>query len=448
LSRRAGAATLGALAALLLGAAAVAPGDPAPATPVARLLTPPIPPGVQAWPQYRGDGSGHTAARDLPLTWSETENVAWKTPLPGRGHSSPIVWGDKIWLTTALEEERSLRLLAYDLASGRQVHDIELFRPAAWQPGHADNSYASPTPATDGERVCAHFGTYGTACVANTDGRVLWKVADQPQEHEVGPGSSPILWGELLIVHCDGTDSQYVLARGKHTGLVVWRRDRHVPADIQPPHRKAFSTPLMIEIGGKPQLVSTGATHSSGYDPATGEELWFFRHEGYSNVPMPILGDGYVVVNSGFSRPHLFALGLGLRGELGADAQRWVYHWQVPANSTPLILGRRLFMVADFGIATWLDLDHLDTVRGDHVWRQRLGARFFASPIAAGDRIYASAMDGKITVLAPGDEFKVLAVNTLEGQIHAIPAFLDGTIVVRTDKALYRLGQKSTKPAP
>lgn len=352
--------------------------------------------------------------------------------------------GGKVWLTAALDEERSLRVLAVDAASGRLVHEVELFRPGAWQTGHDQNSYASPSPVADGERVCVHFGTYGSACLALSDAQVLWKASDLPQEHEVGPGSSPILWRDLFIVNCDGTDTAYVVARDKTTGAIVWKTDRRFLEKREPPHKKAFSIPLVVEVGGEPQLISTGAAASTAYDPRTGKEIWHLQHEGYSNVPMPFTLGGRVVVNSGYSQPNLLAIELaGAKGDVVFTHLAWSYYGQVPANPTPLAFeledGRqRIFMVADFGIASWLDGE-----KGELIWRERLGGRFFASPLYADGRIYAFGHKGLTRVIEPGETYRPLAENQLDGQINATPAIAGKAIFLRTDTALYRLEQKS-----
>lgn len=397
---------------------------------------------ADAWTQYRGDGTGRSTEVGLPLEWSERENVAWKVPVPGRGHSSPVVAEGKIWLTTALEDERTLWVLGFDARSGRILHQVEVFRPTAWQPGHPHNSYASPTPVVDEERVCASFGTYGLACLSTDDGRILWRGRPFVQEHEVGPGSSPIFFDNLLILHCDGVDSQYVAALDKRTGEEVWRTPRHMPATRQPPHRKAFGTPFAFRHGTQWRLLSTGAAHSSVYDPRTGEELWFFRHEGYSNVPMPMVGLGMAFVDTGFNKARLLAIELGGRGDVTETHLRWDFHWQVPTNPSPLLIGRRIYMISDRGIATWLD-----AFRGQEIWRERIGGQHYASPLEAEGRIYNWSRDGHTVVVRAGEEFEILADNRLDGGIHATPAFADGSIFVRTDSHLYRLSRPTDRSA-
>lgn len=418
------------------------------------------------WPQLRGPNQGHSSATGLPVSWSEgSEEVRWKTKLPGRGFSSPVVSAGTVWMTTALgeepPEEPSLRLLGVDVASGELRVNVEVFTPDAWQPGHPDNSYASPTPVASGGRVWVHFGTYGTAAYDASkllagDDKPIWRVHNTPQEHEVGPGSSPILvpgagqgadsdGRALLVVHADATDTQAIVALDAASGEIVWRTERFVPTDVQAyhsvAHHKAFSTPLHYVYDGTPMLLSTSAAHTSAYDPATGRELWRVRHTGYSNVPMPIADLGFTWITSGFMKPKLLAVRLrpatpGPDEPLDATDSRvaWSYHWQVPANPTPLLVNRRLFLVSDWGIASWLD-----AVAGEEVWRHRLGGRYFASPLFADGHIYAWNVQGETKVLAASDEFKLLATNKLDAPIRATPAIACGSIFLRTTAALYRI---------
>ncbi len=387
------------------------------------------------WPQFRGPrGDGHSIETGLPLTWSEEHNVAWKIPLPGRGWSSPVILDGKVWVTTAFDEQHALHALALDLTSGEIVHDIEVFRPAVWQEAHPENSYASPTPVGEPGRVYVHFGAYGTASLSAATGEVLWRSLDLKLQHEVGPGSSPILWQDFLIVHCDGTDQRFVAALDKHTGKLAWQSPRSIPLDRKGTHLKAFSTPLVIHHAGRPQLVSPAAGQVSAYDPANGEEIWRVRYEGYSNVPRPVAGLGLVFVNTGYMKPHLLAIHPGGRGDVTDSHVRWDYHWQVSANPSPLLIGARLYMVSDWGIASWLDAR-----KGEDLWRQRLKGRYYASPIHAAGRIYNFSLEGRSMVLAAADAYQELATNTLDGQIRASPAVSDGAIFVRTETHLYRL---------
>ncbi len=398
-------------------------------------------PAAADWPQIRGPrGAGHSRATGLPQTWSELENVAWKVPLPGLGHSSPVIFGDSLWLTTALAEERSLRALGLDVTTGEIRHDVEVFRPAAWQASHPENSYASPTPVIEEGRVYVHFGAYGTACLDTADGKVVWRRDDLVIDHEVGPGSSPILFEDLLVVNFDGTDQQFVAAFYKASGELAWRAERTFAEGNKGPHRKAFSTPIVVYHRGRPQLVTAGADQVTALEPRTGERIWEVRFEGYSVVPLPSVGLGRVFVDTGYVKPHLFSIRLGGRGDVTETHVDWRYHWQVPANPSPLLVGDRIFLMEDWGIATWLDAR-----RGEHLWRRRLGGRHWASPIHAHGRIYTWSAEGETLVLAAADEFRELARNRLDGTIHATPAVHGHAFYVRTTTHLYRLEEPGSR---
>src|SRR5262249_47876408 len=228
--------------------------------------------GVPAdWPQFRGpDGQGHSSARGLPLRWNEKENVRWKTAIPGLGWSSPVIGDGRVWLTTATDDGHSLRAICVDADSGRLLRDIEVFRVKDPPPINPKNSYASPTPVLDDGRLYVHFGTFGTACLEAASGKILWINQELRLDHKEGPGSSPILCGDLLILNCDGLDVQYVAALDKKTGRLAWKTKRTGARAQNPDFRKAYTTPLVIRVGGKDQIVSVGADRTSAYDPATG----------------------------------------------------------------------------------------------------------------------------------------------------------------------------------
>lgn len=396
---------------------------------------------VQAdWPQLRGPrANGHAGVLvvDVPLKWSEEENVAWKVPVPGLGHSSPVIRGEQIWLTTAIakEESESLHALAFNVNDGKLLHNVELFHPKAFQVSHPDNSYASPTPVIEEGRVYVHFGAYGTAALNTGTGEVLWKSEEIVVDHEVGPGSSPILFEDLMIVNFDGTDRQLIVAFKKETGEIAWTTPRTFAEGNKPPHKKAFSTPIVLRHRGKPQLITAGADQVAALDPQSGEQIWEVRYEGYSVVPQPVTGLGMVFVNTGYMKPHLLAIRLGGQGDVTASHIVWDYFWQVPANPSPLLIGDRIFLMGDWGKASWLDAR-----RGEDLWRQRVGGRHWASPLFVDGRIYTWSEEGETVVMEPGDTFKELQRNHLEGIFHATPAVINGAFIVRSTTHLYCLG--------
>lgn len=378
-------------------------------------------------PQFRGPGGeGHSSETNLPLKWSETENVRWKTEVDGLGWSTPSISGSQVWITTATDGGKSLRVICLDKNSGTVVHNVEVFHHD--EPGkiHSKNSYASPSVLIDGERLFVHFGRLGTACLDRT-AKVLWKT-EFTYNHRHGPAGSPIVVGDLLILSCDGTDVQFVTALNKLTGKEVWKSTRE--------GLMAYSTPLLIEVDGKPQVVSTGGEWAMGYEPKTGTELWRFRYpKGYSNVPRPVFGNGLVYLCSGYDKPWLYAVKPNGSGDVTESHMVWKLDRGAPLNPSPLLIGEELYIVSDNGIATCLNAK-----TGEQHWQQRIGGNFSASLLHADGRIYLLDENGKTTVIAPTkEEYRELAVNELPGRSLASIAAADGALFLRTDKAVYRL---------
>ena len=393
------------------------------------------------WPQFRGpDGQGHAPGANPPTTWSEERNVAWKTALPGSGHSSPVIGGGVVWLTYALDQGKSLGVAAVDEKSGKIVRQREVLTTEAVLPVNAKNSHASPTAVLDGDRLYVHFGSSGTACVSTADAKPLWTNTELKVDHQEGPGSSPILWGDLLILHCDGRDRQYIAALDKRTGRLAWKTDRSGKLPERDDFRKAFCTPLVIESdggesGGGPLVISPAAQRLFAYRPATGEEVWSVEYSpGFSNVPRPLFGHGLLYICTGYMRPELWAIRPGGRGDVTATNVVWKFKQNAPANPSPLLVGDELYMVSDAGIVTCLD-----AASGEQIWRQRLGGSFSASPIYAGGRIYFCNETGETTVIAAGRSYKQLAKNELDAGIMASPAAIGSALFVRTRSHLYRI---------
>jgi outer membrane protein assembly factor BamB len=391
----------------------------------------------ESWPQFRGpDGQGHADSVGLPITWSETENIAWKTPIPGRGWSSPVIDAGRIWLTTALADGHSLRALCLDAATGSILHDVQVFTVAEPEKINVKNSYASPTPVIDGNRVWVHFGTYGTACLVSRSGQILWTNRELKVDHKEGPGSSPILVGNLLVVNCDGQDVQYVVAIDKRTGHIVWKTERTAPKNPDPDLRKAYATPLAIDVAGRQQIVSTGADRVSSYDAQTGSEIWYVDYTGFSNVPRPVFANGLVIVDSGYMKPQLLAIRPDGHGDVTRSHVAWQAKAQVPANPSPVVVGPNLFMVSDQGV-----LSCLDVPTGREHFKSRLGGNYSASPIAAEGRVYFWSEEGETIVIKAQDKLNEIARNRLPGRIMATPAVADRAIFLRTDTHLYRIEQ-------
>ncbi len=387
------------------------------------------------WPQFRGPDNGHSDATGLPVTWSETENVVWKTPIHGRAWSSPVVWGDQIWLTTATEDGHDQFVLCVDRESGKILHDFKIFHNDKLQITNALNSYASPTPAIEEGRVYVHFGAYGTACIDTKTAEVLWQRRDILCDHFRGPGSSPIIYGDLLILSMDGIDVQFVIALDKKTGKTVWKTSRSEDlAKVVPDLRKAYSTPLPIEVDGRQQLVCTGAMYTNAYEPATGKEIWRVKHGGFSNASRPMFGHGMVFVNTGFGRPTVWAVRADGKGDVTDSHVVWKCNKGMSMKPTPVLVGDLIFASADSGILTCVEAK-----TGEVVWQERVGGQFSASPIYADGRIYFFNHDPKTFVIEPAREYKPIAVNKLETGFMASPAVAGKAIYLRTKKHLYRV---------
>jgi outer membrane protein assembly factor BamB len=390
---------------------------------------------VQAedWPEFRGPtGQGHSAERGVPLEWSESRNVMWKTPVPGLGWSTPVVAGGRVWLTTALRDrsDTSLRAVAFDVETAHEVVNVEVFRIRNAVLSNPKNSLASPTPIIDGDRVYVHFGADGTAALT-TSGEVVWK-ARFPYVTQHGNGGSPVLYDDLLIFSCDGWDAAFVVALDKRTGKVRWKTQRRSPSD------QAYSTPLVIHVGGRDEVVSVGAYRAAAYDPRSGKEIWRVAYaDGFSNVPRPVYGHGLVYIATGFQQPSLLAVRADGTGDVTRTHTAWTLKRAAPLTPSPLLVGDELYVVSDIGIAS-----ALDAKTGAPRWVQRIGGNYSASPVFADGRIYFLSEEGAATVIAPGPEFRVLARNRLDGTTLASMAVSSGSIFIRSDGHLYRLGTR------
>ena len=381
---------------------------------------------AEDWPQFRGpDGQGHSSEHGLPIEWSETQNVAWKQPIEGLGWSSPVIVAGQVWMTTAIADTGSLKAVRLDAKTGQQISYIDVFHKDDLGPIHAKNSHASPTPVIEGGRVYVHFGAHGTACLS-TEGEVLWRNQELAYDHRHGPAGSPVLWQDLLIVSCDGTDKQFVVALDKKTGEVRWRTDRT--------GRMAYSTPLVIEVDGKTQLVSPGGDQVVAYAPTNGEEIWRFRYDGYSVVPRPVFGHGLIFVSSAYDTPVLYAIRMPGEGDITETAAAWSMRRGAPNNPSPVLVGDELYIVSDLGIATCVDAK-----TGEQHWQSRLGGGFSASLLAAEGHIYFTNEEGLTTVVAANKELDKLGENQVDGRTLASLATAEGAIFLRTDKALYRI---------
>jgi outer membrane protein assembly factor BamB len=400
---------------------------------------------AENWPCFRGPTrQGNSAETGLPLKWSADENVAWKTAIPGEGWSSPIVWGERIFVTTATDNGTGCRALAIKRQTGKILWDTEVFKQVA---GHKQqrNGYATPTPCTDGERVYTVFGD-GSFAALDFEGRTVWVNRDFPFYGEHGLGTSPILWEDLLIMARDGShappdtgpgwhtpwDQAYLVALDKQSGMVRWKASRGLSriAHVVPNVWKAAD--------GHQELISGAGDVVQGFDPKTGERLWSSKNIGEGVVPSIVIGDGLAFTASGWGgRESIKAFRLGGKGDLGESNLVWEQRKDMPRIPSYLYVKPYLYLVNEGGIAKCCKGD-----TGDVVWQQRLGGHYSASPVSAEGRIYFLSDEGETTVIEAGPEFKVQARNLLDEKAQASIAVSQGRFFIRTAGDLFCIGGK------
>ena len=398
------------------------------------------------WPQFRGPaGDGVAESTNLPVTWSEDENIAWKTEIHGLGWSSPVIYDNQIWLTTATQDGTELSVLCLDKNSGEILFDQKLFDIDEPQFAHKFNTYASPTPVIEGGRVYVTWGSPGTACLDTNTFEVLWTRDDLVCDHWRGAGSSPVLFKDLLILPYDGADYQYILAMDKQTGETRWKSDRSVDfkdldenghPKAEGDLRKGFATPHIATLGGKQVLVSQGAMATYGYDPATGNELW--RHDEHANhsaSTRPVILGDTIFVPTGFPKPSLLAIPGTKTGAIEDSDLQWklTLNKGTPKKPSLQLVGDYIYAVSDSGIGScW------DAKTGEEKWIARVGGNYSSSPIYADGKIYFCSEEGKTTVIeANPEEYKVIAENTIGDGFMASPAVSGDTLYLRSRSHLY-----------
>lgn len=409
--------------------------------------------GLADWPEFRGPwGNGHASAPGvsqpigLPLRWSETNNVVWKTAIPHRGWSTPVVLGGQVWLTTATEDGHDFLAIGLDAGTGEVRFNERLFHSDNPEPlgnGASMNCYATPSPAIEPGRVYVHFGSFGTACLDTATGHALWKRDDLRCRHYRGPASSVVLFENLLILTMDGVDLQYHVALDTQSGKTVWKTDRsvawndeHVPGQMARDGdlRKAHSTPLIVTASGKTQMLSVGAKAAYAYDPRTGRELWRVQYNDWSAAPRPLYDRGLAYIVTGLSKTELWAVKTDGAGDVTDTGVAWKLKTHVGKYASPLLVDGLLYTAAEESFVTCLD-----AANGETVWKERIGGKYAASPVYADGRLYFFSQDGTTTVLEPGRTLRVLATNSLANGFMASPAISGKAFYLRTRSHLYRI---------
>jgi outer membrane protein assembly factor BamB len=410
------------------------------------LAAPPTSPDTD-WPQFLGPRGSARAAQssDIPLRWNDRLNILWRTPLPGRGWSSPVVASDSIWLTTSEDNNRSLRLLQLNRLNGKLTGNHPVLTVASPGKIHSKNTHATPTPVIFDGAVYVHFGAHGTARM-EFDGHTAWSTT-LPYYHHHGPAASPVVVDDLLIINCDGftrpfydrlrrpgvTSAQFVVALDRQTGQTRWRKPRTRG-------RHSYSTPLVLDSTDRPQVISAGGDRVVSYAPATGNELWWVRYTGYSVVPRPVAGppgSGLVYICTGYDDPRLLAIRTDGNGDVTTTHVAWQHDKAIPKNPTPLLVDDALYLVNDAGIVSCLD-----ALGGTLRWRRRLGGHFSASPLLVSGHVLAINETGVTHVLVPGPRYRRLSLNRLKGRTLATPAVTGNRLLIRTQRELVCIGRE------
>ena len=400
------------------------------------------------WPEFRGPNGNRIVVgeRGLPTTWSEEKNIAWKTKIDGKAWSSPVVWDDQIWITNSSADGKLMEGICINKKDGKIKYRLSLFSNETVEPlGNNVNSYGSPSPVIEKDAVYIHFGSYGTTAIDTNSGKEIWKRTDLECRHFRGPGSSPIIFQDMLILTMDGVDFQYVIALDKKTGKTKWKTERSTKWDDVEPDgkirgdgdlRKAYTTPTFMKVSGKTIMISPGAKSCFAYNPINGKELWNITYTGYSNASRTVIYKDNAIINSGYGKPHLISVKIdpSAAGDISGTHINWDIFKRVPKRSSPIIVGDQLYMTTDEGILTCLDAK-----TGESNWSDRIPGHYSASPIFADGKLYFFSEMGHCYVIAPGGDYNLISKNKLDSGFMASPAISGKAIYARSKTHLYRI---------
>ncbi len=398
------------------------------------------------WTHFRGDNLNGIALTDaVPLNWSESD-IKWKTEIHDRGWSSPVVYNNQVWVTTAKADGRSLYALCIDFKTGKVIYDILVFTPDSVFKKHNVNSYATPTPCIEKDFIYVNYGSLGTACISTTKGSVVWQRTDFTCDYMTyGPGSSPVIYKNLLILHFEGTDSTYIVALNKANGELVWRTDR--PKEIydkRPPiGRKAYTTPIIVNIKGQDMLITNGSFVFIAYDPETGKEIWRVVRGDESTVAMPFTENetlfwftGFMIADNGSSFCELLAVDPNGKGDITSSNILWRKNAERLQLLSPVIRNGLIYTVDAKN-----NIMCIDARTGEEMWSEHLNANYNASSIYVDGNVWFFSVKGEILVIKADRKYEVVYKNRLDSGIWATPAFLRNSVIIRTEKHLYRISR-------
>lgn len=396
---------------------------------------------------FRGSNlDGISTDNQVSVVWNDTTNVIWKTEIRGKGWSSPVVYGNQVWVTTSTVEGKEMSGICVDFKSGKILYDILLFKQDSIYGKHSINTYATPTPCIEEGFVYMNFGSTGTACVNTADGKIVWKRDDFKVEHVQGTGSSPILYKDLLILHYEGTDQQFIVALNKKTGETTWRTDRPKECyeTLLPIGEKAYITPIVVNVAGKDLLISNGSAVCIAYDIQTGKEVWRVIQGEDSTVAMPVTENGVVYFYTSFVSPgegekyvELLAVDPKGSGDVTKTNVLWRFKGPILQLLTPLVKDGIIYTVDSKN-----NLIAIDAKTGEALYSKRLKNKYNSSPVYAGGRVYFTSVKGETLVLKAGRTLEILAENKLPGELYATPAIANNSLIIRNESTLYRIGER------
>jgi outer membrane protein assembly factor BamB len=397
------------------------------------------------WTHFRGSHlNGIAEAKDIPLIWNDSV-ILWKTKIHDEGYSSPVVYDNQVWITTATPDGKVLYAVCTDFRTGEIIYDIKVFTPDDIEGKHSLNTYASPTACIEKGFVYVHYGSMGTACINSSNGSILWKRSDFKCKHVQGPASSPILYKNLLILHFEGTDTRFLVALDKSNGKTVWKTSR--PEEpykpLAPIGRKAYITPLIINVEGRDMLISNGSAVCIAYDPNDGKEIWRVVDGAESTIAMPFSENGVVFWYTGFSMSdddkkytEMLAVNPKGKGDITSTNILWKKREELSRNQclTPVIKDGLIYTVNTRNI-----LMCIEATTGKEVWSTRVTSNYDSSPIYINGNIFFFSVKGEVLVIKAGRKYEPVAKSQMDSGIWATPAVLRSSVILRTQKYLYRI---------
>jgi outer membrane protein assembly factor BamB len=400
------------------------------------------------WTHFRGSNlNGVAETENIPVKWDDS-GIKWKIQIHDNGYSSPVVYDNQIWVTTAKPDGKELYAVCINFQTGEIIYDIKVFTPDEVEGKHSLNTYASPTPCIEKGFVYVHYGSMGTACISTANGSIVWKRDDLKCRHVQGPASSPVIYKNLLILHFEGVDVRYIVALDKSNGKLIWRSDR--PVEPYEPltqiGRKAYITPIIINVKGRDMLISNGSAVCIAYEPSTGKEIWRVAGGAESTVAMPFTEKGvvfwytgYMVAGDGTNFTELLAVNPDGNGDITSTNVLWKKQDELSRNQclTPVINAGLIYTINTRNI-----LMCLDAATGEEIWSTHMTSNYDASPIYVNGNIWFFSVKGEVLVIKAGRKYEVVAKNQMDSGIWATPAILRNSVILRTQKYLYRIGQE------